>query len=70
MQCILIARLIAMEIIRTIAYLTGGGLGGYGIAKIAEAKSTPNDKPKRIIQGVLPVIEHENNAPAIFLATV
>ena len=37
---------IAMEIIKAIVYLAGGGLGGYGAAKVGESKSSSNDIPK------------------------
>lgn len=36
---------IAMEIIKAIVYLAGGGLGGYGAAKAGESKSS-NSNPK------------------------
>ncbi len=37
---------IAMEIIKAIVYLAGGGLGGYGVAKAGDSKSTTNDSQK------------------------
>ena len=37
---------IAMEIIKATVYLAGGGLGGYGVAKAGESKSTVDDNPK------------------------
>lgn len=37
---------IAMEIIKAIVYLAGGGLGSYGAAKAGESKSSSKDIPK------------------------
>lgn len=37
---------IAMEIIKAIVYLAGGGLGGYGAAKAGESKSSSDDSQK------------------------
>jgi len=34
---------IAMEIIKAIVYLAGGGLGGYGVAKAGTPKNSSND---------------------------
>ncbi len=44
---------IAMEIIKAIVYLAGGGLGGYGFAKAGESRPS-FDKNKRLIS-TLPV---------------
>ncbi len=37
---------IAMEIIKAIVYLLGGGLGGYGVAKASKSKFTEDNSPK------------------------
>lgn len=37
---------IAMEIIKAIVYLLGGGLGGYGVAKAGKSSPNINSTPK------------------------